>query len=157
MKTHWKRLINPEYIGAYSLPESGEMKVKIKTVAKAQVTGTGGKVDECTVAQLENNKPFILNRTNCKMISKLSNSPFIEDWNGLEITIYAATTKVAGEVVECLRIKPTLPKKSELVPNNKTWDDAKLAIKNKSVTIAQIKTKYILSDKNEKLLTDEAV
>ena len=43
------------------------------------------------------------------MIQKLAKSPYIEDWLGLTITIYATTTKVAGEEVECLRVRPVLP------------------------------------------------
>ena len=61
---------------------------------------------------------MILNRTNCKIISKLYDSPYIEDWAGKQITIYASTTKLAGEVVECLRVRPvvvaTKPQKPEI-------------------------------------------
>jgi hypothetical protein len=44
------------------------------------------------------------------MMHKVIGSPFIEDWKGKTITVYATTTKVAGEEVECLRVRPTLPK-----------------------------------------------
>ena len=46
---------------------------------------------------MENEKPMILNRTNCKTIAKLHGSPEVEDWVGKKIQIYATTTKVAGE------------------------------------------------------------
>lgn len=42
-KTHWKRLINPDYIGAYALPEGGDLTVKIDFVQVEEITGTGGK------------------------------------------------------------------------------------------------------------------
>ena len=104
-KTHYKRLMNPDYIGAYALNEGEDLTVVIAHVAREIITGTGGKKEECTVAHLKNQKPFILNSTNQKSIAKLY-GPFIEDWAGRPITLFASTTKMAGETVECLRIRP---------------------------------------------------
>ena len=106
-KTHWKRLINPDYLGAYSLPEGQDLTVVIQSVGKEIVTGTGGKKDECTVAKIQGNKPMILNNTNCKTIAKLYGA-YIEDWAGKPITLFASTTKLAGDTVECLRIRPVV-------------------------------------------------
>ena len=119
-KTHWKKLINPDYIGAYSLEAGKDLTVTIEKVVREMVTGDGGKKDECTVAYLKGQKPFILNRTNSKTIQKLYNSPYIEDWAGKQITLYATTTRVAGDTVECLRVRSTVPK---------VGDDVQKAIK----------------------------
>ena len=114
-KTHWKRLINPDYIGAYSLEEGQDLTVIIEHIQRDMVTGTGGKKEECTIAYLKGQKPFILNNTNSKSIAKLY-GPFIEDWAGKRITLFASTTKLAGDTVECLRIRPTCaqPKKESI-------------------------------------------
>lgn len=104
-KTHWKKLVNPDYIGAYALPPGQDVTVTIASVAREKITSTGGKKEECTVARLIGHKPFILNATNSKSIAALY-GPYIEDWVGQKITLYASTTKLAGEVVECLRIRP---------------------------------------------------
>lgn len=109
-KTHWKRLINLDYIGAYSLEDGKDLNITIEKVVRELVTGNGGKKEECTVAYLRGQKPFIINRTNGKMIQKILGTPFIEDWQGKTVTVYATTTKVAGEEVECLRVRPVLPK-----------------------------------------------
>lgn len=106
-KTHWKKLVNPDYIGAYCI--EADTTVKILSVAREIVKGEGGKSEECTVLRLEGQKPFICNRTNAKTITKLYGSPYIEDWVGKLITLFPTTTKVAGETVECLRIRPTAP------------------------------------------------
>jgi len=106
-KTHWKKLVNPAYIGAYMVDK--DLTVRITSVVREVVKGDGGKSEECTVAHLEGTKPFILNRTNSKMITRLYGTPYIEEWVGKIITIYPTTTKVGGEVVECLRIRPTVP------------------------------------------------
>lgn len=107
-KTHWKQLVNPNYLGVYSLPDGQDMTITIESVKREMVVQAGGKKEECTIAKIIGNKPMILNRTNCKTISKLYDSPYIEDWVNKQITIYASTTKLAGEVVECLRVRPVV-------------------------------------------------
>jgi len=102
--------MNPDYIGAYSLNEGEDLTVKIDYVVREMITGTGGKKEECTVAHLVGQKPFILNATNSKSIAKLY-GPYIEDWAGKPITMHASTTKLAGETVECLRIRPTVTRR----------------------------------------------
>lgn len=105
-KTHWKLLMNPDFIGAYWLPPGEDVTVTIDYVQREVITGTGGKKEECSVAHLKNGvKPFILNATNSKTIAKLY-GPYIEDWAGKKITLYASTAKLAGDTVECLRIRP---------------------------------------------------
>lgn len=108
-KTHWKKLVNPDYIGVYSLPEGKDMIVTIETVVRQLVVSTNGKKEECTVAKLIGQKPFIINRTNAKTISKIYGTPYIEDWAGKTIQLFASVTKLAGDDVECLRIRPQIP------------------------------------------------
>lgn len=154
-KTHWKKLQNPNYIGAYSLMETGtpvDMVVQIKSIAREEVKGEDGKKDQCTVAQLVGQKPFIINATNSKMIAKIYNTPYIEDWIGKKITLYVAKVKVAGETVDALRIRQAVPQLPELTPVHPRWEGSKKALKEGNVTIEQIKANYIISSDNEKLL-----
>jgi hypothetical protein len=67
--THWKKLVNPSYIGAYCI--EADTTFKIVKVTRERVTGENGKQEECTVAHLEGSKPMILNRTNCKTIADI--------------------------------------------------------------------------------------
>ena len=114
MKTHWKKYFHPDYIGAYALEPGEEKTVRIKHVKQEQVTGMNGKKEECTVAHLDGEKPFILNRTNCKTIAKIYGSPFIEDWSGKSVTIYAAKVSAFGEEVEALRIRQRIPQQTKV-------------------------------------------
>ena len=155
MKTHWKKLNNPDYIGAYELMTGDgpkDLDVTIKSVTKEIVTGPNNRKDECIVAKLKGHKPFILNATNAKTIEKLADSPFIEDWHGLRITLYVAKVRAFGETVDALRVKDSLPKLPEFTPENPKWDAAKKAIKNGSTDIESIRKSYTLSKANEKLL-----
>lgn len=104
--THWKKLTNPNYIGAHDFQPNQEITVTIKSVAKELVKGSEGKEEHCIVAKLEGaQKPLILNKTNCKIISKNLGTPYIEKWSGGKITLYVAKVKAFGEVVEAIRVK----------------------------------------------------
>lgn len=158
VKTHWKKLENTDYIGAYSLPNGKDITVTITDVKRDVVVGAGGKKDERTILYLKDHKPFILNRTNSKTIQKIYDTPYIEDWVGKSITLFVAKIKAFGEDnVECLRIRPTKPttKLPDLIPTDtENWDKVKSALKN-GYTIDKIKTKWSISKENqEKLLTE---
>ena len=114
-ETHWKKLINPDYLGAYSLDPGKDMILTIKQVRKEMITGTGGKQEECTVCHwAEDQKPMILNVTNCKTIAKLAGTPYIEKWSGLRIQIGADVTKFGGDLVECLRVRKEKPEDAKI-------------------------------------------
>lgn len=160
MKTHWKQLKNPNYLGAYSLPDGKDITVQILEVKKELVKGESGKEDMCTVAYLKDQKPFILNVTNCKSISKIAGSSYIEDWKGLKITVGSAVTNLKGDQVECLRVRPEKPKektKPILSPNSPKWKGAIDAIRNGTYNIEQLKDVFIISDETKELILNEVV
>lgn len=108
--THWKQLANYDYLGAYSLENGKDKTVTIKKIVKELVTGNAGRKENCIVAYFsDEEKPMILNKTNCKTIQKIYGTPHIEEWIGKKITLFASTTSLAGETVECLRIRPYPP------------------------------------------------
>jgi hypothetical protein len=104
--THWKKLTNPNYIGAHDLQPGQELKITIESVAQEMVKNMEGKDESCIVAKIKGaKKPMILNKTNCKLIAKVTESPYIEDWAGKSIIIYVAKVRAFGEMVEALRVK----------------------------------------------------
>ena len=144
--THWKKLNNPDYIGAYSLDRGKDMTLTIDYVNREIITGTGGKKEECTVLHFkEAQKPMILNRTNAKTIQKIYGTPYIEEWAGKKITLFASVTKLAGEEVECLRIRPVRPTLPELLlSDTDNFCNCQQAIRN-GYSIEQIQKKWTLS------------
>ena len=147
-KTHWKRLINPEFIGAYSLAEGEDLTVRIDYVQVQEITGTGGKKEHCTVAHLVKQKPMILNVTNSKTIAKLY-GPYIEDWAGQKITLFASTTRLAGETVECLRIRPKVAEHVAKPITDGRLDDAIKSIKDGSYTTDRLRHSFVLTEAQE--------
>ena len=113
-KTHWKQMVNMDYIGSYALTDGKDLTLTIDHVTREMVTGNGGKKEQCMVLYFKERdyKPMILNRTNAKSITNLCSSPYIEDWSGHRITLYVTTTRLGGETVECLRIRPTVAEPS---------------------------------------------
>lgn len=155
--THWKKLDNPDYLGAYSLQPGEEPVLTIKQVLYQAVKGEGGKKDDCRVAHfVEGVKPMILNATNCKTITKLYGTPFIENWAGAKIQVYATTTKLAGEEVECLRIRPKkpIPTKATLSKDGKSWPRAMEAVKNGETSIQNLQDKYNIPPDSLELLQE---
>jgi hypothetical protein len=109
-QTHWKKLYNPDYLGAYSLDPGKDMILTIKTVKNEIVKGPDGKKEECMVMSFaENVKPMIINATNAKTITKLYKTPYIEEWQGRKIQIFSDEVKAFGDIVEALRIRPFIP------------------------------------------------
>lgn len=115
--THWKKLTNPDYLGAYALEPGQDLIVTIKSVANETVTGTDGKKETCMVMRFkENVKPMVLNATNSKTITKLLKTPYIEYWAGRKIQIYVQEgVKAFGDIVDALRVRPFLPVEKELI------------------------------------------
>jgi len=158
-KTHWKNNFNYNYLGAYSLQENQEVTLTIKHVKKELVIGANGQKDECTVAYFvekfnDESKPMILNKTNCKIIQKLYNTPYIEDWKGKKITLFVQQNiKAFGELVDALRIKQILPKSNKpvLTPESKMWGKAKQAVAN-GATFESINKNYTITKENFDLL-----
>ena len=115
--THWKKLTNPDYLGAYALTPGEDLIVTIKEVTQADVIGTGGKKELKTVVKfVEEVKPMVLNRTNAKTITKLFKTPYLEQWRGKKIQIYIEhNIQAFGEVVDGIRVRPFLPKEDKPV------------------------------------------
>lgn len=124
MATHWKKLHNPDYIGAYALEEGKDLIVTIKSVGIEKVKNERG-TEECVVAHFVEKgvKPMILNSTNSKIIQKIHKTPYIEQWAGKQIQLYIANIKAFGEVVEALRIREYVPKPQKKVEVSTTCKD----------------------------------
>ena len=158
LKTHWKKLRNPNYIGSYELmdgTDNPELIVTIDKVVKEMVKGSDGKDEECTVAYLKDQKPMILNSTNSKTIESIAKSPFIEDWNGQKVMLFVKRIKAFGEFVDALRIKEA-PKKQSIKQGSETWLKAVKYVQDGGDISAIIK-KYSLTESEQSKLVEDAV
>ncbi len=110
-KTHYKKLVDPDFLGAYAIDDEKDLVVTIRALSSEPVTGAGGKHENCPVMRFEEEvKPMIVNATNLRTLRRLFGSPFIEDWLGRKIALYAdRAVRFGTEIVEGLRIRPEAP------------------------------------------------
>lgn len=153
-KIHWKKLTNPDYLGAYSLGEKLEMDVTITDVKKEIIKGSDGKKQEKIILYLKDSKPMIANPTNCKTIGKIYDTNFVDDWIGKKITVFRTKIMAFGELTECLRVRPKAPKLPALTPAHPRWEGAREALIKKSIKMADLEKNYTISSANKKLLNE---
>lgn len=139
MKTHWKKLTNPDYLGAYDFQPNECRPLTIAKVERKQIVGADGKKEECTICHWkERCKPMILNVTNAKAIEKVAGSPYVEDWSGSQVYVVVQRVKAFGDMVDALRIKPEKVKDNRPVLTAEKVQSAVDAIKNGTTTLAQV-------------------
>jgi len=130
MTTHWKKLTNPDYFGSHDLfvddNNYSEVVVTLVKVEKKKVKGADGKDSECIVATTAETKPIILNKTNCKTITRLFQSPAIEKWAGRKVKIGVDKVKAFGDMTDALRVR------NEVISDapKRTYEDEMNAINN---------------------------
>ena len=157
-KTHWKKQFNYDYLGSYSLTPGQDLILTIDKTGKEMVSGMNGTKEELFVVHFkEDVKPMIMNRTNCKTIEKLY-TPFIEEWPGIQIQVYAEKVKAFGEETEALRIRAEKPnqKKPELIPGAPKWTEAVEYLK-KGGKLAGIVKNWELTEANKEQLLLESI
>ena len=151
-KTHWKKLRNPKYLGAYDFQPGEERVVTFKEFKSEKVVGHGGEEENCVVAYFkENCKPMILNTINCKTLTDLFESAAVEDWVNKQVTLIIKKEKHFGEIMDVIRVKKKLP------TDNKTQtiiERAKKHIENSKnlEDLAKVKN-YLLTDELKKMYT----
>ena len=78
----------------------------------------------------------------------------IEDWAGKPITLYASTTKLAGETVECLRIRPKVVVKQPPKISVERFGKAIASIKAGEYTTDKLRANFTLTPDQEKELEE---
>lgn len=150
-QTHWKKLTNPTYLGAYDFTPGEKRVMTIDKVVQDKVKGQDGKEEDCTICHFVGSKPMILNVTNCKAIAKAHGTNYIEEWSGKKVTLYTATVSAFGQTVEALRIEQIEPKeKAKISPQR--FEQASKAIKEGKTTIQALLNSYTLTDEQIKSL-----
>ena len=109
--THWKKLTDPNYIGSHDFQPGQELTVIIESITKEKVelfNGKGMDIKDCVLAKFKGaKKPMILNKENMKLITKVTGTPYIEQWAGKSITLHVVPVRAFGETVDAVRVKFT--------------------------------------------------
>jgi len=128
VKTHWKKTVDKDWIGTYVLPDSKPIIVKLISVKYEEVKVKGVK-GLYKVAYFAKNdyfdRPMLLSaNVNLSRLSKLSGTPYIEDWYSLDlwVTLQQEMDKAFGGGKDwALRIASVAPQMKTIAdyPNEK--------------------------------------
>lgn len=134
MKTHYRKAFDSPYLSSADIVDPIQLTVsrvvlEIDHTKKTKDFFNTAYFAEKEIRPGEKLKPMILNAINSKVMSQLAGSKFIEDWQGIAITIYVdSNVRFGKETVEGLRISPMRPEKKVLTPDNaRAWEQAKAA------------------------------
>lgn len=135
-KTHYRKAFDSPYLSSADIVEPTVLTVKYvalesdKTKKTKDMFNTAHFVER-EIRKGEPLKPMILNATNSKTMKALTNTPYLDDWKDVRITVYVDhSVRFGKETVEGLRISPHAPERKYLEPSNvKAWENAKAAYK----------------------------
>lgn len=155
MKTHFRKLQNPNYVGSWDLADDNgkyhEKQVTIESVKKETVHDGRGGSEECTVVYLKETKPMVANSTNLRSIARICGSPYIEDWGGHQINLFVTQVKAFGEMHDAIRVKKPTPTKAK--PDNtltpQRFKDALKAIEDGKTTADKVRNSFTLTPEQD--------
>ena len=160
-KTHYRKAFDSPYLSSADIVEATVLTISHvsleadRTKKTKDVFNTAHFVEkELRVG--EKLKPMILNASNSKTIKALTNSPFIDDWRGVRVTIYVDhNVRFGKETVEGLRISPHTPERKALTPESgKAWTNAKAAYKRDG-NLDSVLARIDMSKEHQELLISE--
>ena len=110
-KTHWRKIDNPAYMGAYCFLPNEEKAVTISEIKTEKIANPETHTEEEKIVAhfREAEKPLVLNVTNRRTIAALTESPYLEDWAGHGILLCVQKVKAFGTLTDCVRVRPVKP------------------------------------------------
>lgn len=159
-KTHYKKLMNPDYLGAYDFQPDEERTLTIKKVVIENVDVKDGKKEDLPIIHfVEPSKPMVMNSTNGKMLGNILESNYIEDWVGKSFTIQVKKIKAFGEWMDALRVKneKVVKKLPTLTVGSKAFNACLERYKADNSVLDKIKQSYTISPETLEALTNGTV
>lgn len=113
----YRTMYEKEFVYAYDL-DGKDVTLTIERVNVGELVGTSGKKTKKPVVYFRGTpKGLALCVTNGKTIATLYGNR-TEDWVGKRITIYPTKTTFGGAEVECIRVRPVVPKGNGTAPKS---------------------------------------
>lgn len=135
--THWRNEFKQNFFGSNLMPENGsDLVLTIREVKPEDLMNTDGQRKHSLVCYwAENALPMVLNKTNCRTISKLLKENDYSKWAGHKIQVFVDhNVRAFGEVVDGLRIRDKLPEDVKV----KCDDCGKLIAAAFGMTVSQV-------------------
>lgn len=119
--THYRKVFKSDHLGVVDLEEftekGSDLIFTISHVNQEKGARVAGRKINANIAYFnEGIKPLVLNATNSKVLSKLANSCFVENWKNVTVQLFIdPTASLKGEVVGGVRINPTQVMKKQFI------------------------------------------
>lgn len=161
-KTHYRKAFDSPYLSSADIVEPTTLTVKHVRLEGDKTKKTKDHFNtahfvETEIRAGEKLKPMILNASNSKTMKQLTNSAFIDDWNGVRITVYVDhNVKFGKDMVEGLRISPHAPERRVLTPESKRAWTAALAAFKRDGDLRQVLARVDMSQEHQEQLLKEA-
>ena len=110
MKTHYRKAFDSPYLSSADIVDPVILTIARVTLEADHTHKTKDVFNTAHFAEKalrpgEPLKPMILNATNCKFLATLTGSKWIDDWSGVQVTVYVEPhVKFGRETVEGLRL-----------------------------------------------------
>jgi hypothetical protein len=138
MKTHWRQLVDNEYLGSWDFDENEIKTFTIKSVNAKKVVNIQGSPTKFIIDFMEDKRPMIANVTNMKTIGKVLGTDDHTKWSGNAISLKVEKVEAFREVTDAIRVvkqKPA-PIKKPIKPED--WDKALKAVEKGSVRAQEL-------------------
>jgi hypothetical protein len=96
---------------------------------------------------------MILNASNSRVMKQLTDSPFIDDWQNIKITVYVDhNVRFGRDLVDGLRISTEIQNaRSTLKRDTKQWENAIVAVKRDG-NLDKVKSRVDITPEDESFL-----
>lgn len=160
-KTHYRKAFDSPYLSSADIVEPIVLTVDHvalepdRTKKTKDVFNTAYFVEK-EIRPGEKLKPMILNAGNSKTMKTLADSPYINDWNNIQVMVYVDhNVRFGKETMDGLRIRAHEVKKIFLLPSNeKLWEGAKAAFKRDG-NLKSVLERVLMSDEHQMLLIEQ--
>lgn len=159
-KTHYRKAFNSPYLSSADIVEPTILtisKVVLETdkTKKTKDQFNTAYFSETEIRKGEKLKPMILNASNSRTMKQLTNSPFIDDWQNIKVTVYVDhNIRFGRDLVDGLRISTELPTARHVLQRDtKQWDNAIAAIKRDG-NLDKVKARVDIKPEDEKYLME---
>lgn len=160
-KIHYRKAFDSPYLSSADIVEPIVLTIDHvslepdRTKKTKDVFNTAHFVEK-EIRPSEKLKPMILNATNSKTMKTLADSPYINDWNNIQVMVYVDhNVRFGKETMDGLRIRAHETKKIFLLPGNeKLWESAKAAFKRDG-NLKSVLERVLMSDEHQMLLIEQ--
>ena len=100
----YRTMFDSEYLGSWDL-QGREATVTISAVTTGNLVGLGGRKARKPILSFEGKeKGLCCGKTICRVIAAAYGT-VTEGWVGKRVVLYVDKTTLAGEIVDCIRVK----------------------------------------------------